>query len=113
MVRAVLHYPSESIVLVKGKVRRPPEPVQTAAIHDAEISVQEIHLVSQLSEHVPFSVYDAENIGRFSNNESGDTGESEEDISSESNSHDGQNSEAKTSGSKHPHTQLSSFAYNS
>jgi aspartyl/asparaginyl-tRNA synthetase len=101
MVRAVLHYPPESIVLVKGKVRRPPEPVQSATIHDAEIVVQEIHLVSQLSEHVPFSVYDAENIGRFSKKEDEEEeGELGEEISTESNSRDSQNSETKASRSK-------------
>ncbi|KFX93200.1 hypothetical protein O988_06936, partial [Pseudogymnoascus sp. VKM F-3808] len=65
MVRAVVHYPSESIVLVKGIIRSPPRPVQTATIHDAEIMVLEIHLISQLSENVPFTVYDAENIGKI------------------------------------------------
>ncbi|KFY78560.1 hypothetical protein V499_02304 [Pseudogymnoascus sp. VKM F-103] len=86
MVRAVLHYPLESIVLVKGKVRSPPDTVHTATIHDAEIEVQEIHLISQLSEHVPFSVYEAENIGRFSLRESEEaSGESDEEISGESN----------------------------
>ncbi|KFX93203.1 hypothetical protein O988_06934, partial [Pseudogymnoascus sp. VKM F-3808] len=65
MVRAVIHYPSESIVLVKGIIRSPPWLVQTATIHDAEIMVLEIHLISQLSENVPFTVYDAENIGKI------------------------------------------------
>lgn len=69
MVRAVLHYPSESIVLVKGKIRNPPQPVQNSTIHDAEIMILEIHLVSQLSEHAPYSVYDAENIARITRKE--------------------------------------------
>lgn len=96
MVRAVLHYPLESIVLVKGKVRSPPDTVHTATIHDAEIEVQEIHLISQLSEHVPFSVYEAENIGRFSLRESEEaSGESDEEISGESN---GQSSQTSAGG---------------
>ncbi|KFY16359.1 hypothetical protein V492_01401 [Pseudogymnoascus sp. VKM F-4246] len=91
MVRAVLHYPLESIVLVKGKVRSPPETVHSATIHDAEIQVQEIHLISQLSEHVPFSVYEAENIGKFRMREGEETdGESDEEISGESNSRSSQ-----------------------
>jgi hypothetical protein len=91
MVRAVLHYPLESIVLVKGKVRSPPDTVHAATIHDAEIEVQEIHLISQLSEHVPFSVYEAENIGRFSLKESEEaSGESDEEISGESKSRSSQ-----------------------
>jgi aspartyl-tRNA synthetase len=65
MVRAVEHFPAESIVLVKGKITQPPQPVQNATIHNAEIQVQEIHLLSQLTEHVPFTVYDAENIHKM------------------------------------------------
>lgn len=102
MVRAVLHYPLESIVLVKGKVRSPPEPVHTATIHDAEIQVQEIHLISQLSEHVPFSVYEAENIGKFSLKEEEEvSGESDEEISGESNSRNSQVSVGNGHSSEH------------
>ncbi|KFY55186.1 hypothetical protein V496_07086 [Pseudogymnoascus sp. VKM F-4515 (FW-2607)] len=102
MVRAVLHYPLESIVLVKGKVRSPPEPVHTATIHDAEIQVQEIHLISQLSEHVPFSVYEAENIGKFSLKEEDEvSGESDEEISGESNSRNSQVSVGNGHSSEH------------
>jgi hypothetical protein len=64
MVRAVEHYPIETIVLVKAKIRRPPQKVKNATIHDAELDIQEIHRVTQLTEHVPFTVYDAENITR-------------------------------------------------
>lgn len=93
MVRAVLHYPLESIVLVKGKVRSPPDTIHTATIHNAEIQIQEIHRISQLSEHVPFSVYEAENIGKFSMKEDEEaSGESDEEISGESNSRSSQNS---------------------
>lgn len=62
MVRAVEHYPVETIVLVKGNVRRPPTSVKATTIHDAEIAVEEIHVISKVTEHVPFTVYDAENI---------------------------------------------------
>lgn len=92
MVRAVLHYPLESIVLVKGKIRNPPEAVHTATIHDAEIQVQEIHLISQLSQHVPFSVYEAENIGKFGlKGEVDGEGESDEERSSEFESRSSEN----------------------
>lgn len=93
MVRAVLHYPLESIVLVKGKIRNPPEAVHTATIHDAEIQVQEIHLISQLSQHVPFSVYEAENVGKFGlkEGEVEGEGESDEERSSESESRSSEN----------------------
>ncbi len=61
MVRSVEHYPIESIVFVKAKLRRPPQEVKNATIHDAEFEILEIHLISNLTEHVPFTVYDAQN----------------------------------------------------
>lgn len=122
MVRAVLHYPLESIVLVKGRIRSPPESIHSATIHDAEIQVQEIHLISQLSENVPFSVYEAENIGKFSLREAGEgEDESEEEISGESNSrssqasagnsHSSENSAERISRGKLFGVQWLSFAY--
>lgn len=62
MVRSVEHFQSESIVLVKGLIRRPLQTVKNTTIHNAEIEILEIHLVSHLTENVPFTVYDAENI---------------------------------------------------
>lgn len=62
MVRAVEHFPVETIVLVKGRVTRPPAAVKATTVHDAEIQVAEIHVISRVTEHVPFTVYDAENI---------------------------------------------------
>lgn len=62
MVRAVEHYPTETIVLVTGMVRKPPTPVKATTVHDAEIGIQEIHVISRVTENVPFTVYDAENI---------------------------------------------------
>jgi hypothetical protein len=64
MVRSVEHYPSETIVVVHGKLRRAPKRVKNATIHDYEIKVYELHKVSNLTENVPFTVYDAENINR-------------------------------------------------
>lgn len=64
MVRSVEHYPAETIVVVHGKLRKAPKPVKNATIHDYEIDVYEIHKVSTLTENVPFTVYDAENINR-------------------------------------------------
>jgi ergosteryl-3beta-O-L-aspartate synthase len=65
MVRFVEHYPIESIVLVKAKLRRPPQEVKNATIHEAEFEILEMHLISTLTEHVPFTVYDAENSNRL------------------------------------------------
>ncbi|TAQ83819.1 hypothetical protein B7494_g7854 [Chlorociboria aeruginascens] len=64
MVRSVEHYPSETIVLVRAKVRKAVQTVKNATIHDYELEVYEVHKVTCLTEHVPFTVYDAENINR-------------------------------------------------
>jgi aspartyl-tRNA synthetase len=64
MVRSVEHYPSEAIVVVQGKLRKAHKRVKNATIHDYEIDVYEVHKVSDLTENVPFTVYDAENINR-------------------------------------------------
>lgn len=77
MVRAVEHYPPETIVAVQGKLRKSVKRVKNAAVHDYEIEVHEVHKIGDLSEHVPFTVYDAENINR-------DTEDKEEDDDGES-----------------------------
>jgi aspartyl/asparaginyl-tRNA synthetase len=64
MVRSVEHYPTETIVVVHGKLRKAPQRVKNATIHDYELDVYEVHKVSNLTENVPFTVYDAENINR-------------------------------------------------
>jgi hypothetical protein len=64
MVRSVEHYPSETIVVVYAMLRKAPKRVKNATIHDHELEVYEIHKVGDLTESVPFTVYDAENINR-------------------------------------------------
>lgn len=64
MVRSVEHYPSETIVVVIARVRKAPKRVKNATVHDYELEVWEVHRVTQLTENVPFTVYDAENINR-------------------------------------------------
>jgi hypothetical protein len=64
MVRSVEHYPSETIVVVHAKLRKAPKRVKNATIHDYELEVYEVHKVGDLTENVPFTVYDAENINR-------------------------------------------------
>lgn len=64
MVRSVEHYPPETIVVVHAKLRKAEKRVKNATIHDYELDVFEVHKVGNLSEHVPFTVYDAENINR-------------------------------------------------
>ena len=63
MVHWAEHIPIESIVLVKGAVQQPKAKegeVTGAFIHDKEIMVHEMHVVARLSEHLPFSVNEAE-----------------------------------------------------
>ena len=64
MVRSVEHYPSETIVVVIARVRKAPKRVKNATVHDYELEVWEVHKVGELTENVPFTVYDAENINR-------------------------------------------------
>ena len=64
MVRSVEHYPSETIVVVYALLRKAAKRVMNATIHDYELEVYEIHKVGDLTENVPFTVYDAENINR-------------------------------------------------
>jgi ergosteryl-3beta-O-L-aspartate synthase len=65
MVRSIERYPLECIVLVTAKIRRPFQTVKNATIHDAEFEILEIHLVSTLTEHVPFTVYDVDNKNKI------------------------------------------------
>ncbi|KAF4616183.1 hypothetical protein G7Y89_g15224 [Cudoniella acicularis] len=64
MVRSVEHYPSETIVVVYAKLRKSQKRVKNATVHDYELEVYEVHKVGDLTENVPFTVYDAENINR-------------------------------------------------
>ena len=66
MVRSVDHHPPETIVVVHAKLRKAMKKVKSASVHDYEFEVYEVHKVVNLTEHVPFTVYDAENINRES-----------------------------------------------
>ena len=64
MVKSIERYANETIVVVHGKLRKAPKPVKNSTIHDYELDIYEVHKVAALTENVPFSVYDAENINR-------------------------------------------------
>lgn len=64
MIRDVRHYPIESIVRVLGKVRKSPTRVRNATIHSYELEVYKVHKLVNLTERVPFTVYDAEKTNR-------------------------------------------------
>jgi aspartyl/asparaginyl-tRNA synthetase len=64
MVRSVGYYPSETIVIILAKLRKAPIRVKDATIHDYELEIYEVEKLSNLTEQVPFTVYEAENINR-------------------------------------------------
>ena len=59
-VRWAEHLDTESIVLVKGSLKEPRGEVMGATIHNMEINILELHVISQLTEPLPFSVYEAD-----------------------------------------------------
>lgn len=57
------HLDPETVVLVKGIVQEPKAKegqILGTSIHDVEISVHELHVEAQVTDHLPFSVYEAE-----------------------------------------------------
>ncbi|KAI9719186.1 MAG: hypothetical protein M1828_006279 [Chrysothrix sp. TS-e1954] len=63
MVRWAEHIPIESIVRISGTLQAPKAKegeVTGALIHDVEVMVDEMHIVSKLSAHLPFSIQEAE-----------------------------------------------------
>jgi ergosteryl-3beta-O-L-aspartate synthase len=60
MVRWTEHIRSGSLLLVTGEVQRPVQDITGTSIHDAEILIDRLHVVSERTDPVPFSVYDAE-----------------------------------------------------
>lgn len=79
MVRSVERYPSETIVVVHAKLRKAPKPVKNATIHDYELEIYEIHKLATLTESVPFTVYDAENINRDKDDAEDEVDDAEEE----------------------------------
>ncbi|KAI9838070.1 MAG: hypothetical protein M1819_006225 [Sarea resinae] len=68
MVKWAERIPAEAIVLVTGVVQKPKEEVKGAQIHDAEVFIEKIHIVTQMTEPLPFNVYEAE-LSRDKDNE--------------------------------------------
>ncbi|KAG7085880.1 hypothetical protein E1B28_003413 [Marasmius oreades] len=54
------HLKPESFVLVSGTVQKPKEPIKSTTIHDLEIHIDSLHLISQPTQPVPFTVYSDE-----------------------------------------------------
>lgn len=53
------HLPVEAIVRVAGIVQNPQQKVKGSSVHDAEISIQELHVISTVTEPLAFDVYEA------------------------------------------------------
>jgi ergosteryl-3beta-O-L-aspartate synthase len=62
MVRWAERLPSETIVLVTGVLQKPVdvEKVVGATIHDVELLIRTLHVLSQPTKHLPFTVYEAQ-----------------------------------------------------
>ena len=60
MVQWAERIQSGSIVVVKGVLQKPDQKVKFTTIHDVELKISEIHLISRRSEAIPFTVYENE-----------------------------------------------------
>ncbi|EGX49774.1 hypothetical protein AOL_s00076g658 [Orbilia oligospora ATCC 24927] len=60
MIKWADHIGVESVVLVKGTIRKAAQTVKAATIHDQEILIREFHAISEVTEDLPFTVYEAE-----------------------------------------------------
>ena len=60
MVRWIESIPVGSIVLVKGTLQKPQQPIKGTTIHDVELSISNLHVISRREEAVPFTVYEDE-----------------------------------------------------
>lgn len=63
MVRWAEHLPVETVLDIRGVIQQPKAKegeVTGAFIHKMEVGIKELHVVAKLSEHLPFSVMEAE-----------------------------------------------------
>ncbi|EST07854.1 OB-fold nucleic acid binding domain, AA-tRNA synthetase-type [Kalmanozyma brasiliensis GHG001] len=74
MVRWAKRLPLESIVMVRGKLQKPREPITGATTQQAEIKVYELFLVAPPKETLPFNVYDADLVLKKSDDEASHSG---------------------------------------
>ncbi|KAK3178838.1 hypothetical protein OEA41_000975 [Lepraria neglecta] len=58
MVKWIERIPMESIVVVRGKIQKPEQPVKGSTIHDVKIFIEKLHVVVRRPEAVPFTVYE-------------------------------------------------------
>jgi aspartyl/asparaginyl-tRNA synthetase len=60
MLRWIRHLHTEAILLVSGTLQQPPAPVAGSTLHDLELKVHSVHVISAPTTHLPFDVYHAE-----------------------------------------------------
>ncbi|KAJ9636602.1 aspartate--tRNA ligase dps1 [Knufia peltigerae] len=60
MVRWAEHIRTGTIVIAKVTVKRPEQTVKGTSIHEAELDIQKMHVVSARTVPIPFSVYEAD-----------------------------------------------------
>lgn len=59
MVRWAESVNPESICLVQGRVQKSPEEIKSTTVHDAEIIVEKLHVISEAPQTLPFPILDA------------------------------------------------------
>ncbi|THV07279.1 Aminoacyl-tRNA synthetase [Dendrothele bispora CBS 962.96] len=64
MCRWAERIPTETIVLVKGELKPPKEPVKSATFHDLEVAIESIHIIAEPTETLPMSVYEDDSAKR-------------------------------------------------
>ncbi|KAL9125207.1 MAG: hypothetical protein Q9217_005555 [Psora testacea] len=58
MVQWAERIPVDSIVLVKGQIRKPEQTVKGCTIHDVELEISGLHVIARRLESVPFTPYE-------------------------------------------------------
>ncbi|KAI1342567.1 aspartyl-tRNA synthetase [Xylariaceae sp. FL0016] len=62
MVRWAEHLYTECIVLVQGKLQKPPEPIKACSIHDLELLIDTMHVLVPVEEPLPIDVFGMEQV---------------------------------------------------
>ncbi|KAI9738705.1 MAG: hypothetical protein M1834_008210 [Cirrosporium novae-zelandiae] len=73
MVQWAEKLPTGTVVIIKGLIQKPHEPVKACTVHDAEVVIRELHVVAARTDAVPFDVQEAEMRMLKGEDESGHT----------------------------------------
>ncbi|KAI1650445.1 aspartyl-tRNA synthetase [Daldinia loculata] len=61
-VRWAEHLNTESVVHIRGTIRKPPEQIKTCSIHNLEILIDSMHVVVPVEDPIPIDVYNMEQV---------------------------------------------------